>query len=125
MRRPGEIQCAGTAQCLLRQPSPELKPIAALSGGKLGALGQSIRVNALDPGMMPGTGLARTNSAPLRFVWNYILPALTLFQNVNRPVTSGRRLAALASGQMGGPGSMSRWERCSRLPPIAECGQGA
>jgi NAD(P)-dependent dehydrogenase (short-subunit alcohol dehydrogenase family) len=63
---------------------------------------QSIRVNAFDPGMMPGTGLARTYSAPLRFVWSYILPALTLFQkNVNRPVTSGRRLAALASGQMG------------------------
>jgi hypothetical protein len=59
-------------------------------------------VNAFDPGMMPGTALARTYSTPFRFVWNYILPALTLFQkNVNRPVTSGRRLAALASGQMG------------------------
>jgi NAD(P)-dependent dehydrogenase (short-subunit alcohol dehydrogenase family) len=63
---------------------------------------QSIHVNAFDPGMMPGTGLARTYPAPLRFVWNYVLPALTLFQkNVNRPSTSGRRLAALASGQMG------------------------
>jgi len=46
-----------------------------------------------DPGMMPGTGLARTYPAPLRFVWNYVLPALTLFQkNVNRPSTSGRRI---------------------------------
>jgi len=48
--------------------------------------------------------LARTYyySAPLRFVWNFVLPALTLFQkNVNRPATSGRRLAALASGKMG------------------------
>jgi hypothetical protein len=27
-------------------------------------------VNAFDPGMMPGTGLARTYPAPLRFVWN-------------------------------------------------------
>lgn len=59
-------------------------------------------MNAFDPGMMPGTGLARTYSAPLRFVWNFVLPALTLFQkNVNRPATSGRRLAALASGKMG------------------------
>jgi NAD(P)-dependent dehydrogenase (short-subunit alcohol dehydrogenase family) len=63
---------------------------------------QSIHVNAFDPGMMPGTGLARTYPTPLRFAWNYVLPALTLFQkNVNRPSTSGRRLAALASGQMG------------------------
>ena len=63
---------------------------------------QTIHVNAFDPGMMPGTGLARSYPAPLRFVWNYVLPVLTLFQrNVNRPSISGRRLAALASGQMG------------------------
>ena len=63
---------------------------------------QSIRVNAFDPGMMPGTGLARTYPAAIRFAWRYILPVLTLFQrNVNRPATSGRRLAALASGTMG------------------------
>jgi NAD(P)-dependent dehydrogenase (short-subunit alcohol dehydrogenase family) len=63
---------------------------------------RSIHVNAFDPGMMPGTGLARTYPGPLRFLRNYVLPALTLFQkNVNRPSTSGRRLAALASGQIG------------------------
>ena len=63
---------------------------------------QSLRVNAFDPGMMPGTGLARSYPASLRFVWRYILPALTLVQkNVNRPGTSGRRLAALADGSMG------------------------
>ena len=59
---------------------------------------QSIRVSAFDPGMMPGTGLARSYPALLRFVWNYILPALTLFKrNVHRPAKSGRRLAALVS----------------------------
>jgi NAD(P)-dependent dehydrogenase (short-subunit alcohol dehydrogenase family) len=63
---------------------------------------RSIRVNAFDPGMMPGTGLARTYPAPLRFVWNYILPLATFFRrNVNRPSTSGARLAKLASGEMG------------------------
>jgi len=59
--------------------------------------------SAINP-YMRGAGLARTYyySAPLRFVWNFVLPALTLFQkNVNRPATSGRRLAALASGKMG------------------------
>lgn len=59
---------------------------------------RSIRVNAFDPGLMPGTGLARTYPAPLRLVWNYILPALTLFYpNVHSVATSGRRLAELAS----------------------------
>jgi hypothetical protein len=33
MRRPGQIQRAGPAQCLLRQPSPEMKVLAALAPG--------------------------------------------------------------------------------------------
>ena len=63
---------------------------------------QSIRVNAFDPGLMPGTGLARTYPAILRFAWNYVLPAATLFmRNVNRPAKSGQRLALLANGPQG------------------------
>ncbi len=63
---------------------------------------QSLRVNAFDPGLMPATGLARTYSAPLRFVARYILPLLSLFiSNIRSPVTSGRRLARLASGGEG------------------------
>lgn len=64
---------------------------------------RSIRANAFDPGMMPGTGLARTYPPVLRFAWNYVLPALTLFQrNVNTPAKSGKRLAQLAAGLDGG-----------------------
>jgi len=59
---------------------------------------RSIRVNAFDPGLMPGTGLVRTYSAPIRFLWNYVLPALTRFQqNVHSPDKSGQRLAKLAT----------------------------
>jgi NAD(P)-dependent dehydrogenase (short-subunit alcohol dehydrogenase family) len=59
---------------------------------------QSIRVLAFDPGLMPGTGLARTYPAVLRFLWNYLLPVLTLFQrNANMPSKSGKRLADLAT----------------------------
>jgi NAD(P)-dependent dehydrogenase (short-subunit alcohol dehydrogenase family) len=66
---------------------------------------QSLRVNALDPSLMPATDLARNYSAPLRFVSHYILPALSVFMsNVHSPATSGRRLAQLASG---GEGSMT------------------
>jgi hypothetical protein len=51
---------------------------------------------------MPATDLARTYSAPLRFVSRYILPVLSLLMsNVNTPATSGRRLALLASGGEG------------------------
>jgi len=63
---------------------------------------QSVRVNAFDPGMMPGTGLARTYAPVMRFAWHYVLPALTLFiRNVNTPSKSGRRLAQLAAGSEG------------------------
>lgn len=64
---------------------------------------QSIRVYAFDPGLMPGTELARTYSGPLRFVWHYLLPVGTLFYpNVNSPAKSGRRLALLVAGEEAG-----------------------
>lgn len=60
-------------------------------------LDTNIRVNAFDPGLVPGTGLARTYSPLLRFVWKYIFPILRYFvRNVNTASTSGKRLANLA-----------------------------
>ncbi len=60
---------------------------------------RSIRVNAFDPGLMPGTGLARSYPAPLRLVWHYVMPLLRLFmRNVHTAATSGTRLAALSAG---------------------------
>ena len=35
------------------------------------------RFFCLDPGLMPGTGLARTESKPLQFAWNNLLPILS------------------------------------------------
>jgi NAD(P)-dependent dehydrogenase (short-subunit alcohol dehydrogenase family) len=59
---------------------------------------RSIRVNAFDPGMMPGTRLARTYPAPARFMWNFVLPVLARSKrNVHHPATSGQRLAKLAT----------------------------
>ena len=58
---------------------------------------QAIRVNAFDPGLTPGTGLAKSYPAPLRFVWNNVMPLMTYFRkNTNTPKTSGSRLANLA-----------------------------
>lgn len=57
----------------------------------------NIRVNAFDPGLVPGTGLARTYSPFLRFVSNNVLPLLRFFiPNVNTAKNSGKRLANLA-----------------------------
>ena len=59
-------------------------------------------VAAFDPGLMPGTGLAREYNAILRFVWKTILPALIpLFRlvlpNIHRPEDSGASLAWIAT----------------------------
>ncbi len=57
-----------------------------------------LRVLAFDPGMMPGTGLARTYPPIIRFLWSRVLPVMTLWgRNVNTPRTSGRRLARLGA----------------------------
>ena len=55
-----------------------------------------ITVNAFDPGLMPGTKLARDHGAFERFAWNVILPALRFaLPNAHSPNTSGKSLARL------------------------------
>ncbi|VXD11282.1 SDR family NAD(P)-dependent oxidoreductase [Marinoscillum sp. 108] len=57
----------------------------------------NIRVNAYDPGLTPGTGLARTYTPVMRFLWKNIFPVLTLFKsNIHTPAQAGRNLANLA-----------------------------
>jgi len=57
---------------------------------------RGITFNAFDPGMMPGTGLARDYPGYQRLVWRYVMPVLTLrSENINTPRQSGRALARL------------------------------
>ncbi|VBB44223.1 Protochlorophyllide reductase [uncultured Paludibacter sp.] len=57
----------------------------------------NIRVNAYDPGMTPGTGLAKTYSPVMRFLWKNIMPVLTLFKsNIHTSAQAGKNLANLA-----------------------------
>ncbi|PIB37375.1 hypothetical protein BFP72_03305 [Reichenbachiella sp. 5M10] len=57
----------------------------------------NIRVNAYDPGLTPGTGLARTYTPVMRFLWKNIFPVLTLFKsNIHTPAQAGKNLANLA-----------------------------
>ncbi|KIW81633.1 hypothetical protein Z517_04659 [Fonsecaea pedrosoi CBS 271.37] len=59
-------------------------------------------VVAFDPGLMPGTGLARQYPALLQFMWKRVLPSLipllrlVLSPNIHRPAESGAALAWLA-----------------------------
>jgi NAD(P)-dependent dehydrogenase (short-subunit alcohol dehydrogenase family) len=59
-----------------------------------------ITVNAFDPGLMPGTGLARGYGPTARFAWNALGPLLRwslrpFHVNIHSPVESGRALARL------------------------------
>ena len=59
---------------------------------------RNISVNAFNPGMMPGTGLARDYSFFSRFMWKYVLQILTLFKrNVHTANQSGKALASLVT----------------------------
>ncbi|KAH8691980.1 putative short-chain dehydrogenase [Talaromyces proteolyticus] len=61
-------------------------------------------VNAFDPGLMPGTGLARDANLFERFLWHRILPKalpllrLMLSPNIHSPEDSGEALAWLTIG---------------------------
>lgn len=67
--------------------------------------GKKWTVNAFDPGLMPGTGLAREASAILRFLWHNVLPRtiwllrLLVSPNIYLPKDSGASLARLAVGE--------------------------
>jgi len=64
---------------------------------RLGEGERGITVNAFDPGLMPGSGLARDYSPIGRLVWRYVFPLLRVLPNVNSTRSSGARLAALAA----------------------------
>lgn len=63
----------------------------------------NLSVYAFDPGLMPGTGLAREGSAPERFLWMRVLPHIMpllrflISPNIHYPSESGAALARLAT----------------------------
>jgi NAD(P)-dependent dehydrogenase (short-subunit alcohol dehydrogenase family) len=65
---------------------------------QLAKLGIShVAVNAFDPGLMPGTGLAREYNAVFRLLWRFVLPVLTyIVPNTNTVSASGTNLGSIA-----------------------------
>jgi NAD(P)-dependent dehydrogenase (short-subunit alcohol dehydrogenase family) len=64
---------------------------------RLGHGAQGVTVNSFDPGLMPGSGLARDYPPLQRLAWRYLLPALRVLPPVHSTRTSGRYLAALVN----------------------------
>lgn len=60
--------------------------------------GDRWRCNVYDPGLMPGTGLARDMNSLRRFVWHRVLPLLPI-PGTSTPERSGAVLADMALGQ--------------------------
>lgn len=58
-----------------------------------------LRVNVYDPGLLPGTGLARDMSPARQWAWRTVLPALRVLPGVTTPAASARHLADLALGR--------------------------
>ena len=59
--------------------------------------GDSVVALVYDPGMMPGTGLARDMSVAKRFAWEKVMPRLNL-PGSSTPKRSGTVMAAMALG---------------------------
>lgn len=63
---------------------------------RLGEGAKGVTVNAFNPGLMPGSGLARDYGTLQRLVWRFLMPALRVLPQVRGTGQSGRDLAALA-----------------------------
>ena len=83
-----------------------------------------ITVNAFDPGLVPGSGLARDYPPYLRFVWDRILPGVAsmlspVLPTINPAWKSGHALAQLVSdpalGRVSGKyfPSHARWQEAA------------
>ncbi|HXZ84315.1 MAG TPA: alanine-phosphoribitol ligase, partial [Myxococcota bacterium] len=64
--------------------------------------GRGITVNGWEPGLVPGSGLARDYPAALRWIWNWVLPGLAaglspVLPSISTAGRSGRDLARMVT----------------------------
>ncbi len=74
--------------------------IRRIEAGGLSTADRPLSVNAYEPGLVPGSGLGRDYPAPLRFVWNYVLPGIAravspFVPTINPADKSGNALAGV------------------------------
>ncbi len=71
------------------------KLLAASTAGALARERPDLHVTCFDPGVMPGTGLARQHPAVVRALWSTLLKGARVLPFASSPAASGRALAAL------------------------------
>jgi NAD(P)-dependent dehydrogenase (short-subunit alcohol dehydrogenase family) len=71
------------------------KLLIAATAAALARQHPGVHVTCFDPGMMPGTGLARDHAAPVRAVWSTALKGLRVLPFASSPAASARALAGL------------------------------
>lgn len=64
---------------------------------RLGHGSAGVTVTAFDPGMMPGSGLARDYPPAQRLAWRFVLPVLRVLPGIRSTRRSGAGLAALVA----------------------------
>ena len=64
---------------------------------RLGQGQDGVSVNAFNPGLMPGSGLARDYSGIRLFAWRFVLPLMRVLPQVRSARVSGKHFAALAA----------------------------
>lgn len=62
---------------------------------KLQCTDAKITINMFDPGLMPGTGLARETSPAQQWMWKNVMPVMRIFNGINSVQTSSKNLSAL------------------------------
>ena len=98
--------------------------VRRLEAAKLGSNDRPLSVNAYEPGLVPGSGLARDYPPVLRFLWDWVLPGVARvlslrYPTINPAPKSGAALARVvldpalerSSGQYFP--SHSRWQAAS------------
>jgi NAD(P)-dependent dehydrogenase (short-subunit alcohol dehydrogenase family) len=93
LARPGHGDEAPRTAGLRRYATSKL--LAAATAGALARERPDVHVTCFDPGLMPGTGLARQHPAAVRALWSSVLKGLRVLPFASSPTTSGRALAAL------------------------------
>ncbi len=93
LARPGpDTESARTAG-MRRYVTTKLLAVATSAG--LAREHPDMHVTAFDPGLLPGTGLARQHPAVVRALWGTAFQALRFLPFASSPAASGRALAAL------------------------------
>ena len=92
--KPGQDAYATSKQCNI------------LSAKALARETPRLRFYAFDPGLIPGTGLAREGKGVLLFAWNYVLPLLAHFKKGwSTPKRAGRVVTKIMNDPSGPSGT--------------------